>query len=167
MAIYLKKNPVGIDLSIQLIQKYLYEKLGFDSIEAFGRCYKISDNDNNTIPVFFKKGNDYQAILSSQENDVVYFFIENPKTETIHQSVTSVDLIFLVNLHKVFPDSEYRNDEEFRQHVFKVLKRKMGHGQIDIVKGNDALDGFDTNLLDMQPYHFIKFKFDLKYRLNN
>lgn len=162
-----KENPKGIDYEIQRIQNYLYEKLGFDSIEGFGRCYHVVDNDNKKIPAHFKQGKDYKGLLTDQSAAVKFFFMEDSKTETNGYSFTGIDLIFLVNLKKIYPESQYRNDEEFRIHVYDILRRKLGFGDIDTVKGIEALKGFDTNLIDMQPYHFLKFQFELKYILNS
>jgi hypothetical protein len=162
-----KENPKGIDYEIQRIQNYLYDNLGFDSMEAFGRCYKVLDNDQRVIPAHFKQGKDYKGLLTDLKSNLKFFFMENPKTETSGYSFTDVDLIFLVNLKKVYPESDYRNDEEFRITVYEKLRRKLGFGDIDTIKGIDALSGFDHNLIDMQPYHFIKFQFELKYILNN
>ena len=51
--IYLKDNPKGIDLPIQIMQQYLYDKLVASlncEVEAYGRAYKDRDENDSIKP---------------------------------------------------------------------------------------------------------------------
>ena len=97
----------------------------------------------------------------------VFFFVENSKTKSGSLSTTEIDVIFLLNVVNIFPDITHRADEELRVEIYNVLVRKFNRAEITITKGIDALDGFETKLIDMQPHHFLKFSFEVSYNLKN
>ena len=147
--IHLKENPVGIDYEIQRIQQYLYKNLKLWNIEAFGRV-EMLDNDL----LIFKKGIDYEKALglNDSSNGRFFFLDSNLTTEKSKQLTTDIELI-------------HRADEEVKMEILNFLKKKVP-GSIEILKGQDVLKSFETKLLDMQPYHFIKLSFEHKYNNN-
>jgi len=166
---YIKTNPVGIDKKIQKLQTKLYSSLGFSDFEGYGRVYVDTQKDS-IKPIFFVSGNDYKEVLLNDSINGKFFFVEDDETDSeMTMSTTKVDVIFLVNLSKLYPDIPYRADEEFRQQVYRVLKKSRYFflSDIKITKGIDALKGFKTNLIDMQPYHFVKFSGEISYQLDN
>ena len=160
--IHLKENPVGIDYEIQRIQEYLYKNLKSWNIEAFGRVEKL-DNDL----LIFKKGIDYEKALglNDSSNGRFFFLDSNLTTEKSKQLTTDIELVFLLNIKKIKPEITHRADEEVKMEILNFLKKKV-HGSIEILKGQEVLKSFETKLLDMQPYHFIKFSFEHKYNNN-
>lgn len=157
--IHLKTNPIGIDAEIQGIQEYLYEKLNDWNLEAFGRAEIIDKKPR----VFYKK-NDYKEILflSDSENGK-FFFVDSEKTKLEEGFlVTDVDLYFLLDVKKIKPNVNHRADEEIRVEILNYLQKK--YKEIDITKGQKVLSNFETKLNDMQPYHFLKFSFEVKYQ---
>lgn len=166
---YLKENPVGIDKDIQKMQIKLFDNLGFDNFEGYGRAY-IDTQKDSVKPIFFQSGIDYKELLLDDSINGRFFFVEDPETDSeMTMSESKVDIIFLVNLVKLYPDIPYRADEEFRQHIYKILKKSRHFflNDIKITKGIEALKGFKTNLVDMHPYHFVKFSGEIKYQLDN
>lgn len=166
---YLKNNPVGVDIKIQKLQIKLYENLGFENIEGYGRIY-IDNKKGENYPLHFINGIDYKEVLIDDNNNGKFFFVEDEVTDSeMTISKTKVDIIFLVNLANLYPDIPHRADEELKQQVYRLLKktRFFFPSEIKITKGKDAIKDFKTKLIDMQPYHFMKFSGVVKYQLDN
>lgn len=176
--IYLKKNPVGIDVEIQKVQQYLYDKLNWD-IEAYGRA-----EINNNEPVVFFNKNDYKNVLlfnQKKMGEMLLFddkvFFSNKKTSgkmfffdsqnTFYNRPylkTNIDVIFILNIKEIKPLITHRADEEVRIEILNHLQNKFK--EIKIIKGIEALNGFSTKLENLHPYHFLKFSFEVNYQNN-
>ena len=156
--INLKTEPVGIDYEIQRIQQYLYDKLSNWNLECFGRAEIIENK-----PLVYQKKNDYKEVLFIDGNtNGKFFFVDSEKTSFSKPFLkTEVDLYFLLDTKKIKTSITHRSDEEIRMDILNVLKKRTK--EIEIIKGQKALSDFKTELKDMQPYHFIKFSFELKY----
>ncbi|WP_438423259.1 hypothetical protein [Aquimarina macrocephali] len=163
---YLKENPVGIDIQIQRLQIKLYESLRFEGIDGYGRVY-LEDKKGKRKPLYFINGNEYKEVLINDSTSGTFFFIEDEKSKIeLPKSVTEVDIIFLLDLKKIKPTITHRADEEVRVDILKVLNRCRYFEVEEITKGIKALSDFDTKLIDMQPYHFIKINGKLRYQFN-
>ncbi|TDE53761.1 hypothetical protein [Flavobacterium sp. GT3P67] len=161
--IVLKVNPVGIDKKIQGIQSYLHENLTGYNLEVLGRA-ELKDKK----PIVFYKKNDYKDVLfiNPLTNGKV-FFVDNETTKTEGKNlVTDVDIIFLLDVQKIKPNVVHRPDEEIRIEILEILHRYLKRTEFEITKGIEALKGFETKLKDLQPYHFVKYSFELKYNSN-
>ncbi|TDQ27631.1 hypothetical protein [Tenacibaculum caenipelagi] len=160
--IYLKDKPVGIDFEIQKLQKFLSNKLSDWNIEAYGRAEIV-----NKEPLIFKKNKDYKNALGLNEkfHGRFFFLDSNLSIEQSKYLTTDLDIVFILNIKKIKPEISHRADEEVKMEILSILKKKV-YKSIEILKGQDVLKGFDTKLIDMQPYHFIKFSFKHKYNNN-
>lgn len=157
-------NPVGIDLRIQEIQNYLYSGIKEWKVEAFGRAELIGNR-----LMLFSEERDYTdaLVINDSKSNGRFFFIDSEKTiERFSQLVTEVTVVFLLNLEKVYKEKKHRLDEEARIKVLELLKCK-GLEDLRVVKGQSVLKGYETSLIDMQPYHFMSFTFDLNYSIHN
>lgn len=162
----LKQNPTGIDIDIQKLQTKLYNNLN-GNIEGYGRVYRY-EKENKTIPAHFLQGNDYKEVLTTDKKDALFFFLDDSDTNSgMTTSKTKVDLVFIVNLVKQFPTIAHRADEEFKQKIYRILKRSrfFFESEIQITKGIEALKEFEIKT-DNQPYYIIKFSGEIKYQLD-
>lgn len=154
-----RNNPVGVDLEIQRIQDFLYENLSDKNIEGFGRA-ELQEGK----PMVFYKKNDYKEVLFVNPNTAgKFFFIDSDRAT--HENgfcYKDLDLYFLLNIAKLKPETEYRYDEEIAIEMVNLLKTRVL--KIKEVKGQEALKDFDTNLVNMQPYMFLKFTFQISYQ---
>lgn len=163
---YTKTDPKGIDKPIQRIQEKLYKELGYQNMDGYGRIYTL-DRKGKAIPAYFIEGKDYKEVLTDDKKDAQFFFVENERTTfDSPQGVTQVDIIFLLNLNKIKPSVPHRADEEARVEIQEVLDKIKFFPVSEIIKGPNALNGFDTDLIDMQPYCFLKFTGTLRYQFN-
>lgn len=169
MANRLKTNPVGIDIPINQLQTAIYDQLNYTNIEGFGRCYLIQDKKQNKIPANFDQGNDYTEVLPNDKNgsNGHFFFMETEKSKIDGPiAETEVDIIFLLNIAKLKPAIAHRADEEVLSDIFGIIEKYKIFNVKEFVKGPKALEDFDTNLLDMQPYFFLKITGTIKYQFN-
>ncbi len=126
-----KIAPVGVDISIQNLQTYLFTKLcstwNIDGSlwNSYGRAYRNQTADGYTPEVYtggINKSTDYKEVMFSDTVALTSFFFLG---EVIKRSggaqVAPVSMIFTVNLPKLKPDITHRADEEVRVDVQKLL----------------------------------------------
>lgn len=166
--IYLKDNPVGIDIQIQRIQQRLYDKLSSSlncEIHAYGRAYK-TNNKGSIKPEVYKEGRYNELLTNSQIKGLHFFFIEDNESSVLTRTCMSsntIDLIVIVDdLSKVRNDVQHYPDEEIKEEVKSYIK---SYFEItSVVKNEDALDGFDISKLNfIYPY----FVFRITGTINN
>lgn len=161
----LKTNPVGIDLKIDKLQKKIYSYFDGFNVEGYPRVYDI-ENKDKVIPAHFVSGNDYKDVLLDDKQDAIFFF-KSDGSDNLRGSMMSsdVEIFFMLNLKKLKPSSVHRPDEEIKLELLDVIQRKLNREQIDIVKGDEVLRGYQTNIRNMNPYYLLKYSFEINYTL--
>lgn len=164
--LYIKENPRGVDTAINMLQSKLYTKLGISNINGFGRVYPV-ENSGKTVPAHFYKGEDYLETLLDDAVDCQFFFVEDGETEVVNSlNFTPVSIIFLLNLKNLKPEIKHRADEECKIEIQQVLSRMKIFSLDRIVKGVDALEGFDFEMAPMQPFEYLRFSGVISYQFN-
>lgn len=167
--IYLKDNPKGVDIQIQLIQRYLYSRLVNlynCEVHGYGRVYK-NGLKNAIKPLAYIGNGKYKELLTDNRiKGLHYFFIVNEEAKSVKNSRLSnyqVELIIFVNdITKVKAGINHYADEEIKEDVKEIIAAYMRPDSI--VKGEKALDGFDiSNLQFIHPF----FIFKITSKLNN
>lgn len=158
----LKSNPVGIDVIINTIQTRLYDRLDYSNFDGFGRVDILTGK-----PFYFINDNEYKDLLLDDNLNGHFFFLDNSNTQNEEKLVTEISVIFFLDLKKLKPSITHRADEEIRVEIIEVLDNIKIFKLKEIIKREDALSDFDHKLLDMQPYHFIKFIGSLRYNAND
>lgn len=162
---YLRTNPVGIDKAIQRIQIKLYDRLGFDKIDGYGRIYPL-EFKGNIIPTIYISGTDYKEVLFNDKNNGNFFFNEDPVSTEVNstQTESTIDIIFQLDVNQLNNGGDHRNDEEIRATIREELKHTAF--KVDkITRGLKALEGFDHNLRDRKLL-FLRFSGKIRYQLN-
>lgn len=167
--IYIKTYPIGIDLNIQKLQTKLYNKLSdlWDcEVDAYGRVY-VDNYKDGVKPLVYVGQGDYKELLFDDTiNGVHFFFIVDDTVNKIQGKdlyEADVDIIFLINnIYSVKRDISHFADEEIKEDIRGIIN---GDFEIQsIVKGEDALDGFQTNKLSfIYPFYALKFSTKLRY----
>lgn len=173
MALVPKILPVGIDVPIGKIQSKLYEALvtngTWTDYQSYHRAYKNKTKDGFKAEVFTSR-RDYKDVFLTDKYAVSSFFIapnERPPIEQTYYSA-DIDIIFQCDLNKLFADSPHRSDEEFHNDIAVALSN-MGNelkvtGMFEGI--DDVYADFDTTQLDlddMQPFHVVRFRMNVKY----
>ena len=170
MGLFEKQNPVGIDKPIQKLSKRLYDGLGYSNIDAYGRAYLMKDNDDKVKPHRYieDSNGEYTEILFNDTLNGHFFFLDNPETKPFTGVFieTQVDIIFFFNLENLKPDIDHRADEEIRNEIMAVLERERYFETTNIIKDEDALAGFETDLEAIQPRFFLKVTGNIRYQFN-
>lgn len=160
--IYLKESPKGIDIQIQRMQEYLYEKLLTSlncEVVAYGRVYKEQVLEE-IEPLAYLKNGEYKNVLTEDTiKGLHYFFVENNQSEVLTRTCMSsntIDVIVIIDdLTKVKSDIVHYPDEEIKEEIKSYLKSFFEIQSV--VKGRDALDGFDISKLEFKyPYYVFK-----------
>lgn len=161
MSVHLKTTPVGIDKQIQRMQQYLYDKIVANwscEVEGYGRAYVDTVKDSVKPRVYLSNGEYKEMLTDDTISGVHFFFIEHNAETLAHtcHSTNDVDLIVIVdNLAKVKANVTHYADEEIKEDVKSWIKQFWI--MESVVKGEDALDGFDTSQIHfVYPYHVFK-----------
>lgn len=165
---YRKTNPRGIDKAIDKIQTRLYNNLGFDKIDGYGRIYPILKDDSKPIPMYYISGTDYRDVLFNDKSNSNgnFFFYEEPTTKRINsfELESNIQIIFQLNITELYTNGSLLNDEEARLTIEDVLTYsdfKLN----EIVRGLRSLEDFNHNLRDRK-LCFFNFKGTIRYQFN-
>lgn len=164
---YTRTNPLGIDKAIQKIQDKLYNKLGFNNIDGYGRVYPL-EKDGNIIPTHYITGTDYKEVLFNDKGDSNgnFFFYENPISKKVNseQTETTIHIVFQLDVNEIFQSTNNREDEKIRVEIERVL-RHTSFSVDEITRGVKALEDFNHNLRDRKLL-FLRFTGKIRYQLN-
>lgn len=169
--IYQKQNPIGLDALIARIQTRLYNELntlwGIE-LESYERCYILADKDGKKDVKRHVKGKEYELISVAEENK--FFFLQ--KGRAIKEDAiffkTDLELIFILDLQKIYPSKLHRSDLEVQNDIEEIIN------QFDNVYVDSIESGYDKALIgityeqenDMQPYCVFKFNLKVSYDMS-
>lgn len=170
---YLKVEPVGKDTIIQPLQIVLYDGL-IDrwsvALNGYGRCYSVFNYETNKKEIqHFKGKNDYDNLVVAEGNK--FFFTANSDEKRVGNSTykTNVELYFILDLAKIYPDIAHRADEEVRKDVINIIESKHGFVVTNVITDIDKVfNRFEYDYTDdMQPYHCFKIELEtVEYDIN-
>lgn len=179
MPLIQKIAPKGIDIAIARLQLSLYNGLTWKNTPntyiSYERAYKNETNDNKLPEVFLGSANtggvDYAEVFTDDTVSASSFFLVSDN-RTIDDIISAdVDIIFQVDLKKLYPNIAHRADEEAHEEVTTVLQNNSGnYPMTNMITGvanvYSDLRITQVNLDDTQPYHIFKVTLNVTYELN-
>lgn len=169
---YTIENPKGIDKQIQTIQTALFDKIGWENIEAFGRVHRNKSKDKGLVPEFYVGNNEYKDVFTNDKVSSTISFID----DEVHKKLlggffdTEVKIVFCVNLKKLKSSIIHRADMEVEIDALKLVSKHKIFSVTGFEKGVETVfKGFNIDhikLSDMQPYHVFAIVGRLKYKIN-
>ncbi len=161
---YQKEKPKGVDVLIQKLQTKIYKYFNSDAVEGFGRIY-LNDDNGKKVPEHYLSNGEYKEVLINDRLTGNFFFFEDGLTKKSSSRLTTpVSLVILLNLEKLSPNFKGRNDEEVKTELYAIIEQCKYFDLTEIIKGNDVLKEFKTDLNDMHPYFFLRFNGNMKYQ---
>lgn len=171
---YLRENPVGIDIEINKIQTFLYNKIverwSLQNFNGYGRVYK-NKKSGLIVPEYYVSEKEYEDVLLDDRLNGIMFFSPNKDADIYGDLIIQkCDVIFTFNL-ACLEFSNEREDEKIRQVILSYLNtfdsRKDFIEQIKTELENVYRDynGVANYFYDMQNFHH--FKVTLELRFNN
>jgi hypothetical protein len=160
---HVKDNPKYSDAWIQKMQVKLYEGLNFTDFHGYGRIYKV-EKDKKVIPAYFISDIDYKEVLTNDGTNGHFFCLEEDTSKMLdaHRVETEVKWIFFLNLPKLFPGILGRADGEARAKIMEEIQ-KVPFFELDrITTGLKAIEDFDIEAPNMQPWYIVSFQGKLK-----
>lgn len=132
-------STVGFDAAIKKIQIDVYDALAEvweGDIEGYGRVYKNPVNTGESIPNYYQTSKivtpswynateqDYQDTFYDDNKAAVFCFLtkENDKTDDSIVYSADVKLAFMVDLSKIYPSFEERQDSRAQKDVIEILR---------------------------------------------
>ena len=169
---YTIENPKGIDKQIQTIQTALFDNIGWNNINVFGRVHRNQSKEKGLVPEFYVGKNEYKDVFINDKINATICFIddENHKALTGGLFDTEVKIVFCVNLNKIKNSISHRADMEVEIDAIKIINKHKILSVTGFEKGVEAVfKGFNVDhikLSDMQPFHVFAIVGRLKYKIN-
>jgi len=177
--INLKSSPYLLDRPIQDIQKILTDKLAWLQY-AFGRCYKITDFDNNikeVFPAVYNSNREYISVLPNDNfGNFSFFDVYDPQkidNKIIgKQKITfKCGLVFWFKLDEIYSDETKIFTEEIKHEILTILKTSgiVKNGRVNIIevleKFENIYKGYNIEKLHKQfflyPYSALRFELEI------
>lgn len=170
--LYLKETPTGIDIPIQRLQQKLYDhlrkawKLEEDEFQAFGRVYR-NQTDKGYIPEAYIGNGEYHKTFIDDRLPVTMFFMASDSSSAQSGNlVSTVSVIFCVNLARLKPAILHRADEEVHFDVFGYCQ-KQRYTPESMDTGTDRVfkefSGLKPKFHDMHPFHCFRLNLKISY----
>lgn len=166
--IHLKNTPIGIDEKIQLIQKAIYNTIGWTDIEVYGRVNKNTKDGKKIYPEYYIGNGEYKEVLTDDTKQCTVFFIDrgNHKTKEGIRFEATVSVVFIVNLKKLQTE-----DIKAEQIALKAVQKINLFEIEELNKGiKESLKDFYTEGIkfsDMYPYHVFAIEGKINYQINS
>lgn len=172
-----RSNIKGIDEHIDKLQSLINSKLitawsiADDTYKCYPRCYRNAE-DNGYIAENYEGAGEYKEVYLDDTLKAISFFGIGNNIPAGAESKAEIHLVFFVNIDKVKPGSD-RRDEEVRLDVYKILNRELFGFQVKgIITGlENVLREYpgsrrDDRLknVDMHPFHCFRFDLELTYQ---
>jgi hypothetical protein len=179
----------GLSSAIQSIQEELYSGLSnlwLGDIEGFGRVYKNIENSSDDIPKYYKSAKifiaevfnsnkgDYQDVYYDDNKSSLFCFLISNKDDTEDQVLfkNKVKVVFMIDLSKIYPSSNERQDSKAEKDAVGVLRDINGSYIIgEIQRGIDnVFSEYTTNKIrfnDLHPFHVFSVNIELNYYLTD
>jgi hypothetical protein len=158
-----------LDVELDRFQVRIYKRLPFENFNGYGRAYLLQ-KEKKVVPWTFGQNNDYEKeLLTDDSLNGHFFFVEKENSKFAKDTMeTEIEVYFMLDVKKLKPDITHRGDEEVKDDIVRAIieSRIFLKNEFNIINGQKALDDFEHNLVDMQPYHFIKFVGKIKYNYN-
>jgi len=178
MALVQKISPKGIDLPIARLQTALYSGLtwstGGNTYQSYERAYK-NEKDGSKLPEVFMGNsdtgkNEYREVFNNDDFSASSFFLASDNRTGDDLITSDVDIVFQLDLKKLYPLIVHRADEEAHQDVTSIL-----FGNVSDYKVTNIITGVsnvyaDLNLTkinpdDMHPFHVFKVTMEVYYNM--
>jgi len=112
MSVVRKTSPVGVDLRIDKLQNYLYNKLSWTDYESYHRAYKNQKEDSLIPEVYTSNGNYEEVYFNDNYSATSFFLVDDFRTVEDGDSPTvTVSLVYQVKLDSIY-STTHRADEE-------------------------------------------------------
>ena len=190
MANNLLNEPFGIDEALQRIQIDLYQEMGLileGEIEGYGRVYKNPINTGSkgseaystskiiTPEWFNAEKQDYESVFFDDNKACVFCFLPNETDESEDEYVFSnnVNVVFMADLDKIYPNIPQRLDAKLEVEAVQVL-RGISYSQFEVIGIERRIESvfkeFSINEIkfdNMDKSHVFAIKIKLTYDINN
>ncbi|PHR23554.1 MAG: hypothetical protein COA36_16620 [Desulfotalea sp.] len=175
--IYLKLNPVGVDVVINDIQRQVSTALNWTDYNAYHRIYKIEKAEGGIIPEFYTGENEarsgeYEEVYLN-DNLMASSFFYSQDTVTAndggHLMDNTISMVFQVDLNRLNGDNK-RADEHVHRDVIRAIN-DSGHGKVSslVTKLSNVYSEFDITQIrwnDMQPFHCFRVDIAVNYQFD-
>ena len=169
MANNLESNPIGINTSVYLFQKKLYDKLTAlwnTQIDGYPICQSIKRDGEKTKSIeYYKSNKEYSGNLIYRERNKFFFTADNDYTQTSTDYYeTNIDLYFILNLKECKPNNTNRADKEVLSDVLNVLTQfeQIGQNTKIVTDLDRVFSGYTYDFKhDLHPYFCFKLTLNI------
>lgn len=183
-------QPIGIDSTIQTFQADLYSQLASvwsGDIAGYGKVYKNRHSTREAIPEWYRSSKiyipewynaikkDYEDVYYDDNYGAVFCFLIDDRDTTNDSIVytSTVKIVFMVDLNKIYPDDDERVDEKAHRDVIEICRNySYNNFQVTgIQRGIETIfSGYTTTSIkfdDTHPLHCFAVVTELEYELTD
>jgi hypothetical protein len=174
--IYIKENPVGIDILINDIQIAVSSALGWSNYNAYHRAYK-NESASGIIPEVYKlppQGvvGEYEEVFTNDNLSASSFFYTEDTISSIDVGrlfSTTLSMVFQCDLAEL-EGTDNRFDEEVHRKVVLAINESTDGKVESVITGiSNVYTEFNTSQVqwtDMQPCHVFRVDISANYEYN-
>jgi hypothetical protein len=190
MANNLLNNPLGIDESIQDIQKDLYADLGTlwqGEIEGYGKVYRNPVNTGVDTPEAYATSkiitpewynaakDDYESVYFDDNKACVFCFLIDDEDSSEDEYVFSNNLkvVFMGDLDKIYPGVSQRQDSKMQVEAVQVL-RDISYKRYEVLGIERRVESIfrefsskEIKFDNMDKRHVFAVRLKLNYTIND
>ena len=166
MSAPVKTSPEGVDIKIQALQLKLHTALSseWDTVlyDSYGRAYRNPTKDGYKLELY-DGSNEYSGSIYINDNKAAlsFFYIQDTDYEN-HHYISTVDIVFFVNLAILKSSVTHRADTEVREDVYELLKCEPSGFKVQsqVIGVENVFNNINVENIkydDLQPYHVFKF----------
>lgn len=176
MTVFAKDITYGLETTIKDCQNHLYDKLSIlwgGTLDIYGIIEKNLKNDFIIPEVYIGSGvgnKEYsQIFINDRISATIGFLIQS--RSTIPYKSANVDVIFTLQINKIYPESMTRDTEKALLQAQIVLENFGAIDQVQGIKENisDVFSDFSDSGIkykDMHKWYVFSLNIDLEYTDN-
>jgi hypothetical protein len=157
--IYTVANPKGIDRVARKLATQLNNKLEWPNINIFDIVEENIGKKGKPILEHYTGGNEYKDVLLNDNTNGSIFIVDSEEhlSEQGIRFDTSLKVVFILDLRKLFPNSVHRPKREAELKAVSVLRDTRIFKEPKLQSGiENSLNEFfysDLAVFDMHPYY--------------
>lgn len=175
-------SPVGIDAPIQKLQiqlaGYLKTRWGLTHYYSFGRAYRVKNKKKTGyIPAVYYGDDEYKDVFAIDRDaasgvtiDGMNFFYIDGDSKRVNESLyqTTIQIVFFLNLEKIFPAKTHRADQDAETDIMYYLEKSPFGFHVEgitreIENVYKDFEYNDRSWIDMEPYCVIRIEAELMH----
>lgn len=165
-------HPKAEEIRLQKVQKHIADKISWIDL-SFGKAYRNQQQDGKYVPEVYIGDNEY--IPLPPDDSLNFSFLDVAQVGTYEEGLLSnlpVNIVFAVDLQRIYPSLNNRAEIEVREEVTRILYEIPNWLTITGWKEGvrNVFDSYNFSiqefLVDMQPKYVFSIQANIIFESN-